>query len=602
MYIAPNSDLWLLKGVPLDPSYDHTIYWDKSPDAIQNSKLQQVNHFKLHYQSLHIDKNMYIRSERGYIKVGFPSERLYDYNYLIFRNNWENISTIPPTNDPNGKWFFCFITKIEYVNNKESLVHFEIDVMQTWHFDYELEQCYVERNHTPTDFFGDNTVPEKLPTGDEYICNETVDYDMNNLAMVILYTPDKPAEGKTITSNVFSGLLGGAVPAVHYDEHGIKQTFGQDCYQLIETASTLLGDFGNKVVQIYEVPMQVVTPQINTGNDEPNDTFFPSRPGSDVNKGKRMDEWNYSIAHSNGKYNDTFVDIFECGDIPTDLNGYEPKNKKLFCYPYCFGELINYCGDNRIIKNEYFWVSKNRINFAISGVPYPVPEMRCEPMHYRNMTIDASNSLSYNNFPMCGWGNDAFKAWIAQNWGSVLMTAVSAGASLLVPGAGGVAVGAGAAAAGTLDAIGAVNAGLKVGSIFASMVQATQLPNVAKSAGGQTLNAGEKYIKFSYRKMSIKKEFAVIIDNYFTRFGYAIMDNIKPYINARPHWTYVKTLDCTVKGSMPSESMNKVISVYNNGITWWNDADEIGNYSLDNAPLTHAGRVGVTRVGLSTLY
>lgn len=29
MYVNPQSDIYLLKGVPLEPTYDHTLYFDE---------------------------------------------------------------------------------------------------------------------------------------------------------------------------------------------------------------------------------------------------------------------------------------------------------------------------------------------------------------------------------------------------------------------------------------------------------------------------------------------------------------------------------------------------------------------------------------------
>ena len=47
-------------------------------------------------------------------------------------------------------------------------MHFEIDVLQTWYFDYEYRMCYIERAHSLTDEIGDNIVAESFDVGDYF--------------------------------------------------------------------------------------------------------------------------------------------------------------------------------------------------------------------------------------------------------------------------------------------------------------------------------------------------------------------------------------------------------------------------------------------------
>lgn len=75
-----------------------------------------------------------------------------------------------------------------------------------------------------------------------------------------------------------------------------------------------------------------------------------------------------------------------------------------------------------------------------------------------------------------------------------------------------------------------------------------------------------------------------MIDDYFTAFGYAIRNIGIPNMKARPHWTYVKTVDCNVHGKLPAEDARKIENIFNSGVRFWKDHTEIGNYSLDNSP------------------
>ena len=51
------------------------------------------------------------------------------------------------------------------------------------------------------------------------------------------------------------------------------------------------------------------------------------------------------------------------------------------------------------------------------------------------------------------------------------------------------------------------------------------------------------------------------------------------------NWTYVKTVGCHIYGRFCSEDQNQIQRIYDNGITFWTNGDNIGNYSLNNNTL-----------------
>ena len=151
MYIEPNTNIRLLKNVPLDNTYQHTYYF--------TDKTSQSNHF-LGYTKHILTEQTYQRSRLGVSRVGIKAEDLFDCNYMMFQNT-----------NFGSKWFYAFINNVEYVNNTVSEIRFEIDVMQTWFFDYELRDSFVQREHSSTDNIGDNLVPEGLELG-EYVSDD----------------------------------------------------------------------------------------------------------------------------------------------------------------------------------------------------------------------------------------------------------------------------------------------------------------------------------------------------------------------------------------------------------------------------------------------
>ena len=152
MYVNPNTNIHILKNVPLDNTYRNTIYF--STAAQQASYFASLSKFSLtEYTYQRIDKT---------INVGINAESLYDCNYIMFQNA-----------SFGNKWFYAFITGVEYKGNNCSTITYEMDVMQTWFFDYKVNPCFIEREHILVDTIGANLVEENLEIG-EYIYDTAV--------------------------------------------------------------------------------------------------------------------------------------------------------------------------------------------------------------------------------------------------------------------------------------------------------------------------------------------------------------------------------------------------------------------------------------------
>ena len=84
--------------------------------------------------------------------------------------------------------------------------------------------------------------------------------------------------------------------------------------------------------------------------------------------------------------------------------------------------------------------------------------------------------------------------------------------------------------------------------------------------------------------MCVKPEYAEIVDKFFDMFGYNTCTVKVPNTHSRPHWNYVKTIGCEIQGFLPQEAANIIKAVYDHGVTFWKNGDEVGNYTLDNSP------------------
>ena len=114
MYIQPNSTIRLLTGIPLDNTYAHTIYFA--------NKNAQAEYFASKTKTgCTFNAQTYQRVNKGTMRLQVLADDIYDCNYLMFKNT-----------SYGDRWFYAFITSIEYVSNIVSEISYEIDVMQTW--------------------------------------------------------------------------------------------------------------------------------------------------------------------------------------------------------------------------------------------------------------------------------------------------------------------------------------------------------------------------------------------------------------------------------------------------------------------------------------
>jgi hypothetical protein len=84
--------------------------------------------------------------------------------------------------------------------------------------------------------------------------------------------------------------------------------------------------------------------------------------------------------------------------------------------------------------------------------------------------------------------------------------------------------------------------------------------------------------------MSIKDEYARIIDDYFSRFGYKVNSLKVPNITGRTYFNYVEigAGEDIAFGTLPIDAMEDINNIFRRGTTIWHNHDNIGNFSLDN--------------------
>ena len=84
--------------------------------------------------------------------------------------------------------------------------------------------------------------------------------------------------------------------------------------------------------------------------------------------------------------------------------------------------------------------------------------------------------------------------------------------------------------------------------------------------------------------MCIKAEFARVIDNFFSLYGYKVNIVDLPNFRGRKSWNYVKVVDANLSGYIPVDALRELKSMLERGTTFWH-TDDMLNYNLDNSIL-----------------
>lgn len=510
MTVEPQGQLYLCK-TPLVNDYKNQL-------TFQN-KTNQLTYFESTIQFT-FSEYTYIKLDNS-VNVSKNIDELINCNYLYYRNT-----------GLSNKWYFCFITKMEFVNPNCTKVYFETDVYQTWMFDIKYNSCFIEREHVNNDTIGLHTVPENLETG-EYVCNNFNYYNgLDDCKYVIQCTEWATTDDKPLATN-FGGIYmaGGAYICSSIDEVvNILQAFASD-------------GKSDAVYNLYIVPSKFIT-NTNTslqysGQNAPN-----------------IDE--YSI------------------NKPEAINGYVPVNKKLFTFPYQYLLVSNNNGSSNIYHYERFG---NNIEFEIKGVPVVGASIKLNPVGYDGNTFAEEMGLIAGKLPTLNWSDDEYTNWLTQNSVNIGLGVASAGLTI-AGGIGMMATGGGAVAGASALVSGAMSIANQLGAVYQHSLQ----PNSAKgSVNGGDINVCSKKNGFYFYNMSIKEEYARIIDNYFSMYGYKINRVKVPNITGRSNWNYVKTIECNFTGDIPQTDLNVIRTIFDNGITLWHNANTMYDYSKSNS-------------------
>lgn len=523
----PETKLRLYSGVPWSDEYEHVRLYSSKAEL-----LDHLESYRKNIPGVDLSHLTPIRVGNYDIRVPFTEMKALNLNYLAFQN--AGIS---------NEWVFCFIDSIEWLSEKTTRINFSLDVFQNNFYDTNIKPCFVEYHHIPRreDGIGVNLVPVNLEAG-ETIVSQHKKLNLTPTDCCIFVTRG------TVEQSWFDGRVENGVycwgSIGHYDvttDDGLEKING------------LLKEYNDQGAQDAVIGL-FMSPKLCIG----------------ALGGKEIKPKTTSMQISGNAF-----------------EGYKPKNKKLYSYPWLYCLADNNQGNTHIYRYEYSYNQDKSIEFDSYGTIATLPQVLTAPKNYKtreNLKHGLmQEALINSSFPMCSFSSDTYRAWLAQNKSSIALSQVQTAVNSTI----GLGTSIAGLAGGSLQ--GGINGSSKTTSAFwdalGMLANQTDRSRNAGVTHGKALSenvmTGIKECGVDFYEMSCKRQFAEMADSFFEQFGYPINKITMPNLRSRSRWNYVKTSHCGFTGNIDLDQLKKLRNIFDNGVTLWH-TDDIGNYSLSN--------------------
>lgn len=582
MIVVPQTEVRLLSNVPLLNSYEHQMTFD--------SKASQTSYF--YNKESHAFNDFTYVKEDGTIKVPKGRDSLYACNYVMWKNT-----------DFTTKWFYGFITSLEYVNPNTTKVHFELDVFQTWQFDFEFKPSYVAREHTPR-WNADgspviNTIDEGLDYGTEYDTVSVENIRPNNGYKWFVVIAKESIHGTT--KELAPGIVGTPQPLTYYvtpfKNEGITPTVILEDGTSVPISPPaqvlknlyLSEDATNNIVSIYVTDYIGVNIGVTEGS--PDVLTFPPDGGVDITQA--VFDGIYTLVVNE-------VKEFEPHDIQVNANKYEGFNNvtesKLLMYPYTVTVLDDFKGNRVELKNEH--ITSQELRLTLKGslglsnkTSWGVGDYNYRDFEFYNEMAN-ENALINNNPTDVPIVTDMLSAYLQGNRNSleaqrnaIIWNGTLGGSGALIGGIGGGMVG------GPVGAVVGAGAGLtsSIGNTYHQIKAmeskkqdiANTPPQLAKMGSNTAYSVGNQYDGVYVMKKQIKAEYRKRLGDFFKMYGYKVNELKTPNLKSRQHFNFIHTVGANIVGNVPQDDLQVIKRMFDNGVTLWH-GDWIGDYSLAN--------------------
>lgn len=527
----PETKVYLCEQVPLDDTYTDTMdFADKAAQATYFTSKATHKYTNLSYQRV----NNSIANPRAALTCRVPdlADNLYNCNYMMFQNN--NFGT---------KWFYAFIKQVNYISPECTEIVYEIDDIQTWLFDFEVGECYVEREHSSSDEPFENILIEPINVTEYTYTGEKYEYPTNQYITLHASTnQDGETPGIGFKGGIFDGL------------------FTQCLEKSLEESSGTIA----RLLTIYVSKAEDKTlPEWSKNN-----TNAANVVGLTMSRTKI------------GFNSETEIKDTNFNNVVERVNTIKITNKKLLNSQFRYFLFVGADGKTQIIKPELFSLSPLPLRIKAYINPSSLPNTTFIPLNYDGLQENWNYALIDDELVQCGWSVDSYTKWVQEHQNSFNRGIAMAGLKIA----------AGLATAGTayyastaIEGVATAATGkLALGKLSAEREDAKNLPDMANGnifAGAASFSNNRPSLTI-YEVCADEKSIQRA-DKFLTKFGYLKKETKIPNRKSRTLWNYVKTGIPLIKGSIPVTAMVTIKTALNNGITFWHNSD-LGNYDRAN--------------------
>lgn len=541
-------------NVPFDTDYNNVMLF--------TSQDQQVNYFKTNYIKHYSNLNIIRKDTPFHIADDFGS---YDtVNYIMYRNP-----------ELNSKWWFAFVTDVQYTASNTTRIVIQTDVWQSYLFNRSLRRSYIERGTVGNDTFGMWTAPEPIGfensferSCDDYIKNHLL---WNTTAM--LNTTSIPLKYNDTTNDWVYGGDTTVLPKLVTGSFLIHLDFMEEGGHTKDFYSVYAGSAGEHLNDILGI------------------TFIPDWIDTAVQfvKGECVVTANKTIPFFIVKEN-PIVQQTEQIDIPTFTtfkNGYKPRNNKLYTSLGRVYYYRNYQGLSVPILPEYL---TNNNGILHTGAVYKATPYDCENISLQILNYGRENAKLYDipyslTIPAVFDSNQGLRKSynVATATGNVIGSVANIGLGVAEAGASVASGYAGGLAGGIANAISGAT------SLPANIISAQNSQGDFPISRGGTCGLFRSD-KFFYQGHLVEATPTVDelkqLDDFLTVYGYQINQFGDPdnWLHNRKRFDYLKTAPQATFAKCSGDAKDNEIlrAIFSHGVHIWHSMNEFGSLQDDN--------------------
>lgn len=615
------ANLKLLRGIEIDSDYEHSIDFDNiaQQEAYFSSKAYYTSDKFLQIKDTtsSIFKTFLIQQTASVLRCEIAVEEARKCNYLMFKN------------DNDTKWYYAFIKQCYYINEAVTIIEYEIDVLQTFLFDFSIHNAFIEREHQDrwrkvgtkyNPIY--NILSENINIGDEMVINDykrlcaytdarftfvwccflftrkefrddsifyklddnaKIDKFMGNESLYACFVPLVLGADRSQNTNLqfsFNNTLTSIFNANYFLRYFCTCPDMVSCQIL----PYLPNNDDLQVYYEYDEENEIYLFHINTDNYIVRTASTNEMPSLGYLESKN--QGTTSLDSVLGTIND---DMYQKEMAPSinDIPSIDYESK-LNTYPYKFSQIVA-SNDNIDIKNENLSNGGGNIKGRLSYYGFVVNQVYVE--NYLGDYTNNYNCLidrTINELPI---KTDAYINYLyTQHAQAQTQSAIGVGKGVIT-GIGGATLAAhlmgSTSVAGVVGGIVSLGLGAmsildSVGSKIAMEDDLRTTPQKLERYGNDgTFGLQSKTIVPTIYNLEIKTQYKNICYNFFRLYGYKtnrfINSQNDANLRSRYYYNYIKTTNVGVDLPYSKDYHDKLVQIFNKGITLWHYRTGMGN-------------------------